>query len=465
MADFRSPIRNLMRLTLWGFGAIILLLTWWQVIVAPRLNADPNNQRQLRQVERIRPGRVYTADEVVILGHQRAGARWKATYPGGDRFAHLTGYNAKTGLQYGLREPLFGLGQYSNPWDDLLRGGPAGNDVILTIKSSAQTIATEELAGKRGAVVALDPRTGAVLALASAPTYNPGRVLSTQEEFDLFRFDPAVPELNRAVQGLYAPGSVFKIFTAAAALDLKIATPKTEFTCEGTERVARAKVVCRIASGHGRLDLDKALWDSCNIAFAKLAQQIGIDNFISYVKKLHVLDEADVALPSVRGRMYDFRGFKGEVALSEAAFGQGETMLSPFQIARLTATIANKGRVLQPYMVAEVRTPRRRSLMKGHARDFGQGISAAAAEQLAGMMTDVVEKGTGRGARVSGVTVAGKTGSAENPQGPPHGWFTCFAPAENPRVVVTVVVEGGGSGSESAVPIARRMLEHLLEMR
>lgn len=452
-----------MRLSLFGFGAIIVLLTWWQVLMAPRLNADPNNQRQVRRIQRIQPGRVCTADDVLVLGRERQGAQWKPTYPGGENFAHITGYNAQTGLQKGLREPLYGLGKFASPWEDLLRGEPAGNDIVLTLNASAQRLAMDELDGKRGAVVALDPKTGAVLALASTPTYDPATVLSSQEEYNLFHFDPNSPELNRAVQGLYPPGSVFKIFTAAAALDAGVATPETEFTCAGTERVARAKVVCRITRGHGRIDLNEAMADSCNIAFAKLAQNLGVEPFIEYIKKLHVLDEADLGLPSSRGRMYNFRGFKGEVALSEAAFGQGATMLSPFQIARLTAAVANGGRVLQPYLVAEVRSPNGRVLQRGRAKDFGPGIGTAAAEQVKGMMVEVVEKGTGRAAGLSGVTVAGKTGSAENPQGRAHGWFTCFAPAENPRVVVTVIIEGGGSGSESAAPIARRVLERLLE--
>jgi peptidoglycan glycosyltransferase len=463
MADFRTPIRKLMRLSLWGFGLVILLLSWWQVVVAPRLNAQPSNQRQVRALARVQPGRIYTHDNVLILGREREGAQWKPIYPQEEACAHVTGYNPQTGLQRGLRDALYGQGQFADPWRDLLRGEPVGNDVVLTIDSAAQRLATEEMEGRLGAVVALDPRDGAVLCLVSSPTYDPSRVLSNQEEYNLFRFDPDSPELNRSIQGLYPPGSAFKIFTAAAGVDLGVATPETEFSCAGEERVARARVVCRIRGGHGRLDLDEALWDSCNIAFAKLAQKIGIDGFIKYVKKLHVLDEADLALPSARGRMYDFRGFKGEVALSEAAFGQGETMLSPLQIARLTAAIANKGRVLQPYLLAEVRTAEKRVLLRGQAKDLGQGISRGTAAQVAGMMGDVVEKGTGRGAQLGTVTVAGKTGSAENPQGPAHGWFTCFAPAENPRVVVTVIVEGGGSGSGSALPIARRVLQELLE--
>jgi peptidoglycan glycosyltransferase len=256
---------------------------------------------------------------------------------------------------------------------------------------------------------------------------------------------------------------VFKIFTAATALDLGVATPKTEFTCAGEERVGKATVRCRLTSGHGTLDLDKALWDSCNIAFAKLGLKIGIEPFIDSVKKFHLLDPGDLALPASTGRMYDFRGFKGQVALAEASFGQGASMLTPLQIARLTAAVANKGRVLQPYLVAEARSPEGRVLERGQARDFGQAVSPEAAAQVEGMMVRVVERGTGRVAALAGVEVAGKTGSAELRRGPAHAWFTCFAPADHPRAVVTVIVEGGGSGSEAAAPIARRVLEQLLE--
>lgn len=463
MTDYSPNIRKLLAISLWGFVLIALVLGYWQIVMAPTLNASKYNQRQRLALQRIKPGRVYTKDGVVILAPQRQEGQWKFTYPAGSDFAHLTGYAPQTGLQYGLREPLYGLGQYADAWRDLLAGGPTGNDIVLTINSAAQKLAVEELDGRRGAVVALNPRTGATLVLASAPTYDPAEVSSSQEELNLFRFDPNVPELNRAVQGLYPPGSVFKIFTVAVGLDLGLATPETEFRCAGTERVAHTRVKCRILSGHGALDLDRALCDSCNIAFAKLGEKIGIDNFIAYMKKFHLLDEANVGLPSKKGRMYDFRGFKGDAQLALASFGQGATMLTPFEVARLTAAIANGGHVLQPYIVAQVMTPDKRVRTKGEAGDFGQAIKPETAHTLAGMMQNVVEKGTGRVAALSGISVAGKTGSAENPQGPAHGWFTCFAPVENPQVVVTVVVEGGESGSESAGPIARKVLEELLE--
>lgn len=466
MTDYSTSIRKLMRLALFGFSLVALVLGYWQVVMSPRLAADKYNQRARLQLARIEPGTMRTADGVTILDRQKAPkGGWEAVYPEGRDFAHLTGYNSQTGLQNGLREALYGLGKFANPWQNLLRGGPEGNNITLTIDSKAQRLALEELGSRRGAVVALNPQTGAVLVLASAPSFDPAKVTASQEEMDLFRYDPQSPELNRAVQGLYVPGSVFKIFTAAVGIDLKKAGPKTRFTCAGVERVARGKIVCRVESGHGSLDLDEGFYDSCNIVFAKLGEKIGVKNFIAYMKKFHLLDPADIALQSVTGRMYDFRGFKGEIAMVEAAFGQGATMLSPFHIARLTAAIANHGHVLQPYIVQKVETPEKRVLMQGKAKDFGQAVSRAAADQVAGMMVDVVEKGTGRVAALEGVSVAGKTGSAQIKGKPAHGWFTCYAPADKPRAVVTVIVEAGESGSGSAGPIARRVLEQLLADR
>lgn len=465
MTDYAPQIRKLLGLLLAGFVLVCLSLTYWQVVRAPQLNAAPDNRRAQLRLRRVEPGRLYTSDSLILLDRHQTDKGWEATYPEGKIFAHLTGYNSVTGLQKGLCDALYAQNAYADPWHDLLRGQTVGNDVVLTINGAAQKEAADALSGQRGAVVALDPSTGATLVLASAPSYDPALVTTSNAEFDLFRFDPQSPELNRALQGLYPPGSVFKIFTAAVGLDLGLVTPRSRFTCAGEERVNRAKVVCRRTSGHGSLDLDWALADSCNIAFAKLGAQIGVDNFIAYSKKFHLLDQADLALPSKAGGMYDFRGFKGKVALAEAAFGQGATLMTPLQVARLTATIANQGEALQPFIVQSVESPEKQVRYRGQARDLGRAVSAHTAATVAGMMRDVVERGTGRGIALSGVSVAAKTGSAENPHGPAHAWFTCFAPVEKPRVVVTVVVEQGGAGSESALPIARRVLRCLLEQQ
>ena len=441
---------------------IVFVLTYWQVVAAPRLNADRYNTRQKVRLMRIEPGTVYTADGTMIIDHKQGPQGWEPMYPEGRPFAHLTGYSMETGLQRGLRDALYGQGEFEDPWRELLRGGPAGNDVVLTIDSEAQRLAIRELEREKGAIVALDARTGAVLVLASSPGYDPAQVTASKTEFDLFRFDPTVPELNRAIQGLYPPGSVFKIFTAAVALDLGLVTPETTFNCRGEERIAGTRVTCRRRGGHGRLDLNHAMADSCNIVFAQLGDQIGTEKFREYVKRFHLLDKANLGIPSNAGRMYDFNEPRAEIALVEAAFGQGATLLTPLAVARMTATIANGGTVLQPYIMLEVRSPEGQLLKQGNAQELGEAISAKTAAEVAGMMVEVVESGTGRPAALRRTTVAGKTGSAENPHGAAHAWFAAFAPAENPQVVVAVILEGGGAGGANAGPIARRIISALL---
>lgn len=465
MTDYSPHIRKLCALTLWGFVLVCVLLGYWQVARASQLNASRHNQRQALKLKRIEPGKISTRDGKVILDHQRTPRGWEATYPAGLPFCHLTGYGPQTGLQKGLRNALYGLGEYANPWRNLVGSGLRGNDVTLTLDGAAQELAVDELEDRRGAVVALDARTGGVLVLASAPGFDPEQVTRSQEEMDLLRFDPQSPELNRALQGKYPPGSVFKIFTTAVALNEGAAKPESVYSCAGTERVERAKVVCRRQAGHGRISLERALWDSCNITFAKVGGEIGVEKFIAAVKKFHLLDPADMALPSVTGGMYDFRGFKGLVALAEASFGQGATLMSPLQVARLTLTLANGGEVLQPTLLGEVRSPEGKVLRQGQARNFGPAVTPETAARVAGMMVGVVEKGTARPVAISGVKVAAKTGSAQNPHGPAHAWFTCFAPADKPQVVVTVVIEGGEAGSETAAPIARKLLLQLLDSR
>jgi peptidoglycan glycosyltransferase len=261
---------------------------------------------------------------------------------------------------------------------------------------------------------------------------------------------------------MYPPGSALKIFTAAVGVDTGVATPDTTFRCAGAERVAGSLVKCRKSAGHGELTLRWALADSCNVAFAKLAEQIGPEQFRTYVKRFHLLDMADVPLSSKQGKLADFSAARGDVALVEAGFGQGATLLTPIAMARLAATIASGGEVIQPYLVARVVQSNGRVVREFAGRSLGQAVSPETAARVAGMMQAAVEQGTARVVALRGHSVAAKTGSAENPHGRPHAWMVAYAPADAPRVVVAVVVENGGSGATVAGPIAREMLEELL---
>jgi len=465
MRELSRAIRKLAMVPLAGFLALCLLCGWWQVVRAVRLQADPNNKRTLERPRRVIPGEVYSSDGELVLGAQEEHGKWVRTYPIAEAFCHLTGYNDRSGLTPGLLDALTGQGCYADPWDDLTYGRPVGCDVVLTINARAQRLATRLLRGQRGAVIALDAQTGAILCMASAPTYDPRNVTQSTELFEVFRNDPASPELFRPIQGLYPPGSVLTILTAAATLDAGIVKPDTNFTCGGVEWIAGSQVRCRHSNGYGQLSLTRALADSCNIAFAKLGQQLGPKRFADYVARFHLLDAPKLPFGEgvvQAGRMAEFVGDNAEAELVQTAFGQGKTLVTPYAIAVLTLAIAREGRQLAPYLIEEVHTKRGKVLKRGGATSLGQAVSRQAASDVAGMMVECVETGTGGRLAVQEVSVAGKTGSAQNPQGVPHAWATAFAPAQSPRVVVTVIVENAGAGGVVAAPIVQQVMALLL---
>ena len=462
MDELSDGIKRLTVVPLAGFIAICLMLTYWQVVAAPGLENAQENNRAERMRRRVQPGRLLTSDGVTILDAKETEDGWERVYADTEAFCHLTGYNARSGLQRTLSDVFYAQNVYSHAWEDILQGRPVGNDITLTIDGHLQQLAHRLMRGQRGAVIAMEPESGALLVLYSAPAYDAVAITKSEEDYNVFTYDPEKPEINRPLQGMYPPGSVFKVFTAAAAIDAGLSDPGAKVHCAGAERVAGTLVKCRRSGGHGTITLRRALADSCNIAFAKLGNELGPDRFRRYVKSFHLLDAANLPLPTNTGRMADFKGFKGEMQLAEASFGQGATLLTPLSIARLTATIARGGEVVQPFIVAEVRTVGGRVMRQGESRVLGRAISKETAQAVAGMMRSVVEEGTGGVADIAGVEVAAKTGSAQNPAGDPHAWFTCFAPADSPSVVVTVIVENGGSGSTVAGPVAVAVLRAAL---
>jgi len=454
-------IRRVAMIPAIGFALLCVFLGYWQVVEAPDLRASQHNTRARDRIKQIKPGEILDTDGETLLGAERRGGEWERTYPEGEFVCHLTGYNDNSGLQKGLRDALLGIGDFESPWADFIEGPLEGNDVTLTVDLEAQKLATRLLRGKRGAAVALGAQSGAILAMVSAPDYDPAGILESKWDYQLFQEDPGKPEINRAVQGLYPPGSVMKVLTAAAVLDLGRVRRDTEFDCDGEYEIDGATITCPRA--HGTVTLDEALQVSCNTTFAKLGQYLTADEFVDYVGKFHLLQQPQIPLPSSKGSVAEFTGENRDVLLAESLFGQGETLVTPFAIARMTLAIANGGEVLEPYLVERITSPSGDTIRAAGAREAGRAVSAETARIVAGMMANVVEEGTAGVADIRGVRVAAKTGSAENPHGQAHSWFTAFAPADDPQVVVAVVVENAGAGSEVAGPIARELLVHLLE--
>ena len=444
-----------------GFALLCVFLGYWQVVQAPNLRADQYNRWAQERLRMTQPGEVFDARGHTVLGVERGAEGWDRAYPAGRNAAHITGYNARSGLQHSLRNALLATGRYESPWAEFIDGPRQGNDVQLSIDLESQRLATRLLRRQRGAVVALDARTGAVLTLVSAPAYDPEEVLASTYAFEIFRNDPDKPEYNRSVQGLYPPGSIMKIFTAAAGLDLDRIKRDTTFECSGEYSIGGTKITCPRA--HGRVTVERALAVSCNTTFAQMGRYFSAGEYVDYAGRFRLFEPASVSLHASRGSIAEFTGDNRDILLAQTAMGQGETLVTPFAVARLTLAIASGGMVREPYLISGIEAPSGRKIATGRAREMGQAVKHETAQVVGGMMARVVEDGTGAVVAMRGVKVAGKTGSAENPHGRAHSWFTAFAPVDDPRIVVTVVVENAGAGSEVAGPIARDIIAHLLE--
>jgi peptidoglycan glycosyltransferase len=463
-AELAHKIKELAFVALIAFCAMPFYIGYWAVFRAPDLKGNPLNKRAQARAVHTEPGRLMASGGEEILGRVPVGkGLWESTYTSPLTYCHLTGYDRQTGLQLSLRSLLLEPAGEHDLLAFLESPEPVGSDVELTIVDGAQALARERLEGQRGAVVALDPKTGAVLVLASAPTFQPAEVAKTHESWELFSTDPASPGLNRAVQGLYPLGSIFKVVTAAASLESGTVSVDTEYTCSGEIAIGDRQLRCWKAGGHGTLNLADALAQSCNVYFAQLGEDLGIGTLSSYAQRTGLFDAPPLPLPAntvAASRLATTQ--TGDLASASYALGQGDLLVTPFAAAQMAAAVANGGVLMRPELIKAVMSPRgqvRQSMTPTAER---QAFRESTARLVAGMMESAVESGTGRAAQLPTVRVAGKTGSAQAPGGEAHAWFIGFAPAQDPTVAVAVVIEHGGSGGAAAAPIARDIIETLL---
>jgi penicillin-binding protein 2 len=348
-----------------------------------------------------------------------------------------------------------------------------GHNLTLTLDLKLQRALEEAMSDvDRGAAVALDPRDGGILALVSRPTYDPNEFSAglTQERWDEISGGDSNPLLDRAIQGVYPPGSTFKIVTMIAALRSGVATPATTLApCTGHYLFGGRAFGCWNPRGHGSLDFIGALQHSCDVYFYQIGIRLGLDNLQRTAHDFGLGMKTGVDLPQERGGLipdaawYDKRWGKGKWRkglMLNLAIGQGEILLTPLQMALMTAEVANGGRPLRPHIVDRV----------SGARDFKverpvqDGVQATSEtwDAVHEALERVIQSGTGTAARVPGVRVAGKTGTAQNPHGKDHALFVCYAPVEAPRMVIAMVIENSGHGGSIAAPRAGRVLAEML---
>ncbi len=482
------PLRRVATVVLVMFLALMVSTTYIQFVQADSLNNDPRNKRQVyREYGNFR-GPIVVAGESVALstpvddpyGYQRS-------YTNGPVFGHVTGYfsivNGKSAIE--STENEFLNGQASTLWIDRLQGmitgqKPQGASVELTIDPAAQQAAYDALGEQRGAVVAIEPATGKILAMVSKPSYDPN-VLATHdtkaasEAYQSLINADGDPLVNRAIAGnTYPPGSTFKLVTAAAALESGQYTPDTVIPAPDEYQYPNSTATMKNFGGarcspSGEQTLADAMRISCNTAFADLGVTLGGDAMRSQSEDFGFDSKLSVPMTVTASHFPDAEVTDDGGQLARASIGQGDVRATPLQIAMISAAIANGGKQMTPYTVQTVRGADLEVVEQTEPSLLRTSVSPTTAQQLTSMMISVVENGSGKPARIPGVQVAGKTGTAENdPEKAPHAWFTGFAPADNPQVAVAVIVENGGdrgneaTGGAVASPIAKAVMEAVL---
>ncbi|MFQ6058489.1 MAG: peptidoglycan D,D-transpeptidase FtsI family protein [Anaerolineae bacterium] len=461
-------INRLATALLLSFLLVAFALAYWQLVRATDLWAREDNPRHLEMERRIQRGRILDRDGVELarteMGPQ--GARRVTPYP---PLAHVTGYwslrYGTAGIENTFNDDLRGLtGQDVETVlrNRLLHHPQAGHDVVLTVDLDLQRVADEALGDRRGAVVLLDPRDGAILALASRPYFNPNTL---DQDWEGLKADPSNPLINRATQGRYPPGSTWKTVTLAASLQEGLAFPGDIFDDGDAELVVEGfPIHCdNNPRGVNSFDLAHAYGYSCNLTFARLGLELGTKRYKEYGARFGLGQPLPLEIPTVASQLAN-DPFMDRVLLASTAFGQGELAVTPLQMALVAAAMANDGAIPRPHLLLQVRDKEGNVLKEAEEGIWQIAVTPRVARQVREMMVVSVEEGWARGARIPGVQVAGKTGTAEVGGGAkPHAWFIGFAPAQEPRYAIAVLVENGGEGSRVAVPIARQVLEAALK--
>jgi peptidoglycan glycosyltransferase len=505
-----TTLRRLSTVVMAMFLALMVATTWIQFVSAGSLNDDPRNFRNIySELGRDRGPIVVDGEPIVTSEPVDDNFKYQRTYSGGDAgaasmYAPLTGFFSVTGAYTGLERYANGYlgGEDDSLWLDrlqnLITGEEAqGSSVELTIDRKVQQAAWDALGDYNGAAVALDPKTGAILAMVSKPSFDPNtlavhdsaEVTATSEA--LINDKPLVntedgserrsvygPTINRAINATFPPGSTFKLLTSAAAIEYDGMTPGTQidapnaYTLPGTSTPVQnfGGIPC---SDSERMSLLEALQVSCNTAYLKLATDVGKDGMQRMFEDFGFTESQEIPMTTSAGAYPGLIGGDddddSDARIALSGIGQGSVRMTPLQVAMISAAVANDGDLMEPYLIQDVRDSDLELVDQTNPRRFASPFSSSTADALTEMMLAVVNNGSGTGAQIPGVDVAGKTGTAQDDPRSPTLWFTGFAPADDPRVAVAVVLENEGqstfesTGGALASPIAGKILRAAIE--
>lgn len=474
-------IRRVAYAVLIMFGAVFINLNWIQLVTAEKLANHPSNTRLLLKEYAIERGFIESSDGQPLARSQKtpeAALKFLRVYEKGPLFAHAVGYYSirfgRGALERSYNDELTGSGgviTMQDLGDRLLGAGEKGDILTLSIDSRVQQAASDALAGRRGAIIALDPVSGQVLAMVSTPSFDPNPLSQhssqgQEQTWNALQADASKPMLNRTTASTYAPGSTFKLLTAAAALESGRGV-ETSYPSAKTYRPPQTdKEIGNFGGSTCGGDMAASLRVSCNTYFAQLGVEVGGEKLNEIARKFGFTETPPLDIRSVVSKMPSEKDLRSPAFAAQSAIGQYNVAATPLQMALVAAGIANGGKVPVPKIVKQIRDARGDVVEQADAEIWKEAISKETAQTLRELMVSVVESGTGRNAAIPGVRIAGKTGTAQVGAAGDDtlSWFVAFAPADAPRIAIAVVVEGAGdprneTGGRLAAPMAKRVLE------
>ena len=427
------------------------------------MNNSYNTRQEILIAQNTR-GTIYAAGGQT-LARTETDAEGKETrvYPYANMFSHAVGYavNGRFGIEaqanYYLINSNTGLSE--KVASDVAGEKYPGDSVITTLDVDLQQIAYDSLGMYKGAVIVSEPGTGRILAMVSKPDFDPNEIADIWD--DLLADEDSSVLLNRGTQGLYPPGSTFKIVTALEYIrENNDSYSQFRYQCNGSFSHGQERINCYHGTAHGSEDFSKAFAKSCNSAFANIGLQLDRAKFGNTLNDLLFNQELKVDFSYNQSKL-TLDADTEDAAVMQAAIGQGTTQMTPLQLNMITSAIANDGTLMKPYLIERVETSEKKVVKQFSPDSYKRLMSEAEAQAMTELMAEVIKSGTGTKLAGASYSAAGKTGSAEYNQvkTDSHAWFTGFAPVEDPQVCVTIIIEGAGSGGDYAVPMAKRILD------
>ena len=441
------------------FISLIIYMSYFQIFKAQAVKNNSYNKRLWINEESILRGSIIDRNGKTLVYSEKRDDLYIRHYEYGRLYSHVIGYShrqyGKSGLELHYNNALLNINENSaiNEIKNIVLPSTEGNSIKLTIDHELQEKTRSLLEGKKGSVVAMNPETGEIYAMVSLPDFD---VSNLNEEWKNISEDISSPLINRATQGLYAPGSTLKVITTIAAI--KSGRIDEKYECTGSVVIDGYKFNDYNSKGHGMINLKQALTYSCNTYFVSKSMEISKDEIGGVANNFMLNQRIPFELPTKESQ-FPYKGNVKETDFAASFIGQGKVLVTPLNMALIASGIANGGQIMEPTLIKEIISTKDKVIKANEPKLLSQGTDGIIANEVKDMMIEVVKSGTGKNANIKNIQVAGKTGTAENASGKSHAWFIGFGPADSPKIAVAVLLEEDGTtGGKTAAPIAREIM-------